>query len=387
MKILHTVEFYKPSTGGAQEVVRRISEALVKRGHEVTVATTRLPNRREDRLNGVRIESFAISGNAVRGCTGETERYAEFLRSCRFDVMMNYAAQQWATDLVYSVLTEISCRKVIAPCGFSGLFNPSYESYFRDLPQTLRKYDHMIFHSERGRDVEFVRQHALANCTLIPNGASAEEFAGVDSNFREKFDIPREQPLLLTVGSHTGAKGHAVVMEAFRRARIGPATLVIIGNTLGSPGCLPRCKLQAQFVRLASFGQKRVLLLDPPRPEVVAAYQAADLFVFASNIECSPIVLFEAAASKTPFLSTACGNAAEIAKWTGGGLIVATRSAKDASVFTDPQTLARAIEDLVRDKARLDGLKNSGFEAWKERFSWEKIAVEYEQLYLRLLES
>jgi glycosyltransferase involved in cell wall biosynthesis len=387
MKILHTVEFYKPSTGGAQEVVRQISEALVKRGHEVTVATTRLPNRRESQSSGVRIESFSISGNAVRGCTGETERYAEFLRSCRFDVMMNYAAQQWATDLVYPILPEISCRKVIAPCGFSGLFDPAYESYFQQLPQALRKYDQLIFHSERGRDVEFVRKHALANCTLIPNGASAEEFADADSNFREKFDIPREQPLLLTVGSHTGAKGHAVVMEAFRRARIGPATLVIIGNTLGSPGCLPRCRLQAQFVKLASLGGKRVLLLDPPRPDVVAAYQAADLFVFGSNIECSPIVLFEASASKTPFLSTACGNAAEIAEWTGGGLIVATRSARDASVFTDPNTMARAIEDLVMDKTRLDTLRSSGYKAWKDRFSWEKIAGQYEQLYSRLLES
>jgi glycosyltransferase involved in cell wall biosynthesis len=387
MKILHTVEFYKPSTGGAQEVVRQISEELVKRGHEVTVATTRLPNRYEARLNGVEIESFAISGNAVRGCTGETGRYVEFLRSSRFDVMMNYAAQQWATDLVYPVLPEISCSKVIAPCGFSGLFDPAYESYFRELPQTLRKYDHLIFHSEHGRDVEFVRKYGLADCTLIPNGASAEEFAAVDSSFREQFNIPREQPLLLTVGSHTGAKGHAVVMEAFRRARIGPATLVIIGNTLGSSGCLPRCKLQAQFVKWTSFGGKRVLLLDPPRREVVAAYHAADLFVFGSNIECSPIVLFEASASKTPFLSTACGNAAEIAEWTGGGLIVATRSARDASVFTDPNTMARAIEDLVRDKARLDTLKHSGFEAWKERFSWEGIAVQYEQLYSRLLES
>ena len=40
MKILHTVEYYAPSVGGAQEVVRQISERMVQRGHQVTVATT-----------------------------------------------------------------------------------------------------------------------------------------------------------------------------------------------------------------------------------------------------------------------------------------------------------------------------------------------------------
>jgi glycosyltransferase involved in cell wall biosynthesis len=49
--------------------------------------------------------------------------------------------------------------------------------------------------------------------------------------------------------------------------------------------------------------------------------------------------------------------------------------------------MARAIEELVMDKSRLDILRNSGFEAWKQRFSWERIALQYEQLYSRLLES
>src|SRR4051794_1989145 len=114
MKVLHTVEFYHPSTGGAQEVVRQISERLANRGHDVTVATSRLVNRSNAELNGVRIESFAISGNAASGCVGETERYRDFLLSGDFDIMMNYAAQQWATHLVSPVLHQIPYRKVIA---------------------------------------------------------------------------------------------------------------------------------------------------------------------------------------------------------------------------------------------------------------------------------
>jgi glycogen synthase len=40
MKILHTVEFYSPSTGGAQEVVKQLSERMAEKGHVVTVILT-----------------------------------------------------------------------------------------------------------------------------------------------------------------------------------------------------------------------------------------------------------------------------------------------------------------------------------------------------------
>jgi glycosyltransferase involved in cell wall biosynthesis len=387
MKILHTVEFYHPSTGGAQEVVRRISERLAERGHEVTVATTDLKERGISTLNGVQIQGFKISGNAVHGCGGDTERYRDWVLSSRFDVMMNYAAQQWATDLMYPILPQLRYRKILAPCGFSGLFDPAYRSYFQELPGILKKYDHLIFHSNSGRDVQFVRQHGIDNGSLIPNGASLDEFSTAQNGFRDKYGIPADGPLLLTVGSHTGAKGHGVVMEAFRRARIGPATLIIIGNTLGSPGCLPRCKAQARFVNLATFGKKRVLLLDPPRAGVIAAYQAADIFLFGSNIECSPIVLFEAAASGTPFISTACGNAAEIAEWTQAGVIVATQPDGNGYVRTGASAIADAIENLLGDRTRLEQLSRSGRQSWEKRFTWERIALEYERVYLKLLSS
>ena len=67
MKILHTVEFYEPFKGGAQEVVKQLSERMVAMGHDVTVATTKLKERKSKNINGVKIEEFDISGNEVRG--------------------------------------------------------------------------------------------------------------------------------------------------------------------------------------------------------------------------------------------------------------------------------------------------------------------------------
>lgn len=372
--------------GGAQEVVRQVSEQLVRRGHEVTVATTKLLERTTSSINAVHVEEFAVSGNAVRGYRGETDRYQQFLLGSDFDVLMNYAAQQWATDLVFPLLDRIPYRKALATCGFSGLFMPEYASYFARMPHIMRRYDHLIFHSKTYRDAEFARRHDLSHSTVIPNGAAQSEFAHIDPTFRHRYGIRDDVPLLLTVCTHTPIKGHALVIEAFRRARIGRAVLVIIGNTLGGRGCVRDCKRRAGLVSLVSLGRKKVLLLDPPRGDVVAAFHAADLFVFGSNLECSPLVLFEAMASRTPFVTVACGNAEEIVDWGQGGVVVPTLGRSDGMVQAKPTVLARAIEDLIVAPGERHRLAEAGHRAWEERFTWEKIALRYEQVYQLLLD-
>src|SRR5262249_15833748 len=144
-------------------------------------------------------------------------------------------------------------------------------------------------------------------------------------------------------------------------------------------------RIQARLTELASFGKKKVLLLDPPRGDVVSAYHSADLFLFGSNIECSPIVLFEAAASGTPFVSTACGNAVEIAEWRAAGRIVPTDRMPNGYVRTNSSVMAEVMEELLAEKDRLKRLSDAGIENWKSRFTWEKIALKYEELYLRLV--
>jgi L-malate glycosyltransferase len=421
MNILHTVEFYSPSVGGAQEVVRQLSERLAARGHHVTVATTRLPERRSREINGVRIEEFDISGNAVRGIHGEVERYQKFLLEGKFDIMMNYAAQQWTMDAAFPVLERIPYSKVMIPCGFSGLFDPYFKSYFYFLPLVMRYYDHFIFHAEEYRDIDYARQNGFTNLSIIPNGAGANEFSRAPANFRQRYGIPEDVPLLLTVGSHTGIKGHSLVMKAFQRLKIDEGVLVIIGNVISwgspqelfyrplveyikdvrfhtaakimikamlggiAPGCLPHCRTYSRWVNLTGLGKKKVLLLDPPRPDVVSAYHAADLFVFGSNLEYSPLVLFEATASRTPFVTLGCGNAREIAEWTGGGVVAPTFTLENGNVEGRPALFAQTIEQLLNDTPKRKQLAERGYAAWQERFTWESIVLQYEALYQELI--
>jgi glycosyltransferase involved in cell wall biosynthesis len=380
LRILHCVELYHPSPGGAQAVVREVSRELVRRGHQVTVATTRIPERRETELDGARIEEFEVAGNAVRGLTGEVERYRSFVTDGDFDVVMSYAAQQWTTDALLPVLGRIPYRKVLAPCGFSGLEDPAYADYFADLPARLAEFDELIFHSGTYQDIEFARRAGLDNLNVVPNGASREEFDEPSSDFRERHGIDPEEPLFLTVGPHNRLKGHALAIEGFRRAKLGGGRLVVIGNRPLRLGCQWDCLRRALTTRVGSGGRKRVSILDVSREEVLGAYGAADLFLFGSQVECSPLVLFEAAASGTPFISTAAGNASEIAEWTGAGVVVPSQR-RDGRVTAQADAFAAELEGLWHDDEERRRLAEQGRAAWLREFTWEKIASRYEQVY------
>jgi glycosyltransferase involved in cell wall biosynthesis len=213
---------------------------------------------------------------------------------------------------------------------------------------------------------------------VIPNGADEHEFGDPSAvDFRALHSIGADEPLLLTVGAHTGLKGHRRVLRALGRMQT-PATLALVGNApVGGAGCLGECR------RLAADSGHRVLLLDPARAEVVAAYQAADLFVFASEVEASPVVLYEAAAAGTAFVSGPAGNAAEIAEWTGGGEVVRAPRLR-RRVRASPRRLAAAADALLQDDARRERLARAGRRAWAESFTWEKVAARYERLYEEL---
>jgi L-malate glycosyltransferase len=383
MKILHTVEFYYPSIGGAQEVVRQLSEHMVAQGHQVTVATAKLPERTSLSHNGVEIKEFSISGNNVRGLTGDIESYKRFLIESDFDVIMNYAAQQWATDIFFEIMDSIKAKTVFVPCGFSGLYDPDYTNYFEQMPAWLKKYGASVYLSNNYRDIDFARKHKIPNIKVVPNGAEEAEFlAPNNADIRRQLGIPEDDNLILTVGSHTGTKGHSEAIEMFRQADITNSTLLIVAN--GTSNCYVSCRRQAFLSRLRPEMRKtgkRIVVAALSRPATVAAYKSANIFLFPSQIEASPLVLFEASAAKTAFLTTDVGNSREIIKWTGGGVLLKTDVDKKGYAHADISAGSAQLTKLLADKPQLESLGQTGFSNWKKHFTWTKIAQQYLELY------
>jgi len=388
IKILHCVESYYPSKGGMQEVVKQLSERLVKMGHDVTVATRKIQERDFVELNGVKIIDFNISGNLVSGITGETETYRNLLLSGRFDVITFFAAQQWATDLALDILPQIPSIKVSVPTGYSGLYWSNYKDYYEKMKQWIKHYDMNVYLSNDYRDINFARANNITKLTIIPNGAAADEFEP-DSviDVRKQLDIPEKHKIVLLVGSYTGLKGHREAVEIMLRSSLKDVTLLMIGNDGDNfyRQYIKHPVLGLLFIINKITRRKKIIFKSFTREFTVAAYKQADLFLFPSNIECSPVVLFECAAAKLPFISSDAGNAKEIAEWTRGGIVAGTFKDADGMSHVNIEECVKLTEALLKDEKQRKQMGETAFKAWREKFSWEKITQQYEQLYLSLV--
>ncbi len=377
MKILFTVEFYEPRKGGAEEVVKQLAERLAAKGHDVTVATSAVAERTKRILNGVHIESFAIGGNLVTGIRGadvEIARYRALLCG-DFDVVLNYAAQIWSTDLAFDVLGKMKAAKVLVPCGYSRLKNPDFKQYFEALPGYLRGYDALVYPAANYQDRRFDEAHGFGEKgNVIPNGAAEEEFLAPDNfHIKEKLGI-RTKYLAISVSNHYLAKGHDFVRKAFRMMKYRKdTTLLIVGERVSGRlrNRIGHFLLDYLWCWLAGvFGGNVRLISGKDRALVLSAYKNADLFLFGSRVECAPLVMYESFAGKALFISTGVGNIPDYAEY--------------AKIVRTPEEMAQATDHYLENEAERRALIEKAFAMWKEKYTWAVIADEYEALFKSL---
>lgn len=418
MKILIGTDYYYPSVGGQQIVLKEISERLVKRGHSVTVVTSIHTDRINTDHNGVNIKDFNISGSFVHGLAGDIQEYHNFIINGNFDVIMIKAAQGWTVDALIPILDDIKIRKIFIPCGFSALYDEYYSDYYKLMPSILKKFDHLIFYASDYRDINFARKNNINNFSIIPNGASEVEFLTMkEDSFRKRLDIPDESIILLTVGTFTGGKGHYELAQAFQKIKTNQnLSLILNGNY---PSGVPKLKTSRKFsqylkmglipalkkiyadilitLRIRKIGKnkdwsdiakkvnsqndgKKVYITNLSREDVIQAYLNSDLFVFASNVEYSPLVLFESAAAGLPFLTVPVGNSEEIIEWTQGGVLCPSEKDRNGRTTVDVDVLAKEMEKLINDPEKRKILGTKGKMNWSEKFTWEKITIQYEKI-------
>lgn len=387
LNIAHCVESYAPAVGGMPEVIRQLSERMTRMGHRVTVFTSHHPQRTATEVNGVRVVGFDLGGNTVEGLRGDPRPYVDALHNGGFDVVAFFAAQQWATDAAMPHLDGIVAKKVFVPTGFSLLRDPRYRAYYERMPEFMRRMDLNIFLSEDYQDAAFATEHGITKRTLIPNGAASEEFdRPMRHDLRKEHGIPEGHRIVLHVGGYTGIKGHKEALRIFLKANTPDTTLVFMGNGIG---CFEQTFHRHRFFLLdrlrAWWREKRILFLESDRDATVDAMRQADLFLFPSRVECSPIVLFETLAAGVPFLATEVGNTAEIVRWTQGGWTLPGQ--QDARGWTHAHIAqgAARLSTLLADDAARHRAGEAGRRAWRERFTWQLIAEEYLRHYQRLV--
>jgi glycosyltransferase involved in cell wall biosynthesis len=84
-------------------------------------------------------------------------------------------------------------------------------------------------------------------------------------------------------------------------------------------------------------------------------------------------------------VASAAGNSAEIAKWTGGGIIVNSKKMPYGRVAVNLNDAILQISKLAYNPRGRRALGKAAHHAWEQKYTWEILAKRYEKLYLDLL--
>jgi len=195
----------------------------------------------------------------------------------------------------------------------------------------------------------------LVRVTQIPNGVDLSKFT-----FKgETFKVELKKPIILAVGAFTEQKRLNLTIKAV--AKLKNASLLIVGGG----GDL---KEKITDLGIKTLGKDKFFVLTVLFDQMPEVYRSADVFTLPSaSSEAFGNVLVEAMATNLPVVATNDPIRHEIVG--------------EAGILIDPENteeyaaaLQKALEINWGEKSRKQA----------EKFSWDKIALKYEELFLSL---
>lgn len=385
MKILMISDVYFPRVNGVSTSIRTFAESLREQGHVVHLIAPQypaLPSSADEawitRIDARKIvfdpEDYLMKWSALND-------YMQTLHPGDYDLVhihtpfiAHYAGLKIAKRLQVPVVE-------------------TYHTFFEDymhhyLPWVPRKWairiaqtvsrkqcqqvDTVVSPSAQMREV---LQHygVTTPITVIPTGLDASRFVpGDGAAFREKYDIPAQRPLLLFVGRVAHEKNIQFLLEMLSLViQDHPEVLLVITGEGPAEAML---KKMARDLGL----QHHVLFLGYLDRAVGlnAAYQAADIFVFASKSETQGLVLLEAMAQATPVVAIAELGTASILRQEQGALI-----AQDDELHFAEQVQTMLIDRQLRERIGKQG-KRYVEQVWSSDAQANKLLACYERLIL-----
>lgn len=394
MRILFTVHGYKPAyqVGGPIISVSSLAEALVRKGHSVTVFTTTCNMSEEldvpvdcpQEVEGVEVWYFRRQEllKKLFPFVSYISKSMGFLYSPAMAGQLDRIVP--TMDLLHTHLPFIyptfaaarAARKHQKPLFYHqrGVFDPGRMG-FRSLKKQLflKAIEQPILKSATSlialTDAEVDSYRMLCPsvpCRIIPNGIDVELYRSGTAN-PDVLNISPEATVILFLGRLHPFKGADTLVEAFIQAstHIPSAVLVMAGPDEFNLG-----------YRLRSMAQQHGLQDRIVFPGMVTGKTKSDLLARAS-LFCLPSVgegfsmaILEALASETAVMISPGCHFPEVEQAGAGRVVVA-----------EPRAMAESMIELLKDKAELRFMGRKGRELVEQNYSWDKIADEHLEVY------
>jgi glycosyltransferase involved in cell wall biosynthesis len=202
---------------------------------------------------------------------------------------------------------------------------------------------------------------------VIANGIDAKRYQpdpARRAELRREWGAGEQDVIFIAVGRLVEVKNHAMLIDAFARARSAAAAslLVLLGQGALEGQLRQRCR---------DLGLEDAVRFLGFRQDVAACLGAADVWVNSSTTEALPVSLLEAFAAGRPVIATAVGGIPEALGRPPAGLLVPSN---------DPTALAGAMVNLMTDEGLRVKLQQLSHER-SHHYSLDRMRAEYASLY------
>jgi glycosyltransferase involved in cell wall biosynthesis len=353
---------------GAEKVVLTLAEGMRDKGHQAIIANICKTGDKETAIvreaNSKRIESIVfpcrkrIDSRTIRDVkTYVTEQKVDILHSHGYK--SNYFASEAARGINL---------RLVATCHNWTSNNLKMKLYEYIDKKILKKYDQVIAVSSQIRQ-KLIKGNVPENkIRVIYNGISIKENDPGFGLFKMEYPVPQDVKCIGTIGRLSPEKDQMLLIRAFKKLLENGlnAVLFIVGEG-------PQNKeLHKEAMKLNIVDK---VYFTGYRGDVKNILEALDVFVLPSLKEGVPMILLEAMLAKKVIVATEVGEVPSILGVNGVLCPPGNQNLLESSIN-------RAILMSTEEKAKIG---ENAYNIVIERYSQNKMVVEYEKVYQGLL--
>ncbi|GFE82159.1 glycosyl transferase family 1 [Steroidobacter agaridevorans] len=352
--------------GGLQQVIYNLCRTLDRDRFEIFVLCLRSKGLFASDVEALGIPVYLLEKKQRGADYFAFRKVAKLLRELRIDVVHTHNTQPFFDGTIGAMLAGV--RTVV------------HTDHARAFPDKLRYmvaewamslYAYRVVGCSEHTSQQLMRYEKIPKRKIvtIPNGIDGSRFdLTIDRQAkRRELGIHEQGSVIGLAVRLSDQKGITFLLQAMPRilAKHPDTTLLIAGD-----GDLRKdLEQEAQQLGIAA----RVKFCGP-RKDIPELLKLLDLYVLPSKWEGLPMVILEAMAAGCPIVATDVGgNSSAVVDGVTGALVPPQ----------NPGALADAIIRLLDSPDLLQTYATNGKNRFRERFSAETMAREYERLYLR----
>lgn len=378
MRILTALTYYRPHTSGLTIYAERLARALVRRGHEVTVLTSRYERSlpAEEERDGVRVVRFPVLFRVSKGVISPTVGLMATRLALRHDAMILHLPQFDAAGIALRGRLFRKPTILTYHCDLSlpsGWFNAFVNQVVHVMNHLAALSAHRIvtYTQDYADHSRYLRRHS-DKLHIIPPPVElpmvpAERVAA----FAGEHNPQGRWPVIGMATRFATEKGVEVLLDALPPLmEQHPEAMVLFAgqyqDVMGEEAYFQR--LAPRIRALQAEGRWRFLGVLPPA-EMAAFYPNLDVLVVPSlnSTEAFGLVQIESMIQGTPSVAAALPGVRQPVKMTGMGKVVP---------IGDAGALAGALLEILAEPGRFAG----DSAAIARRFAPDTIAAAYEGL-------